>query len=68
MILVMVILMNLELIFLAGTFRIMLTFCYWKKWQVIMSKIILVVSSGAYLYVGCDVILSGLDLTFKVSS
>lgn len=58
-VIVLVILMNFELILFATTFRIMMAFCKWERWQVISTKLVLFLSCGAYFYVACDIIILG---------
>lgn len=58
--------MCLQYFFLGGVYRILLAWCYWKKWQVICCKGTLVLASCSYFYIALSLIISGLPESFAV--
>ena len=63
---VLVAFMNLELFFIAGTFRILLAFCTWSKWQVLLTKLVLLLACGAYLVLAAQIMINGFTIDFGI--
>ncbi len=65
---IIIIFMCLNLIIMAGTFRILLVYCYWKTWHIISGKLCILLSCGAYLIIAADIILNGFPNSDMMSS